>query len=32
MPAKLSAHDAEQPSSILDDILSSPGARIVDEH
>ncbi len=32
MAAKLSAHDVEQPLELLDEILSSLGARIVDEH
>ena len=32
MAAKLSARDVQQPLHLLDEILSSPGARIVDEH
>lgn len=32
MAVKLTARDVEQPSALLDEILASPGARIVDEH
>lgn len=32
MAVKLTAGDVEQPSELLDEILASPGARLVDEH
>ncbi len=32
MPAELTAHDVEVPSEPLDEILASPGTRVVDEH
>jgi excisionase family DNA binding protein len=32
MAVKLTARDVEQPSELWDEILASPGTRIVDEH
>lgn len=32
MAVKLTARDVEQPSALFDEILASPGARLVDEH
>jgi len=32
MPAELTARDVEEPGGPLDEILASPGVRVVDEH